>query len=137
MDVHSPFNVHLAFKALMVVHIVQFALGIAVCILVGNHFRAGKDTNVHPIIFIGAIVLGTASAVTAEVYILRGPRPKYTIFVDMLLLIGWALLLGLYLILRRNRAQRIHYAAWVILANYIFWLIGGVGQWSTRGMTTG
>lgn len=122
-----------------VIHVVLFALALAVCGLYGNDLQRAMDSDVDADSkWIFAVVVGAMSAVTCVIYFIPFILRVGGIFIagwNFILFILWIAVFGVFGRMYIGEdpegdgaIRRMKNAVWVVLANALLWFIMSLGM---------
>lgn len=129
---------YLAFSAL---HIVQFALSLAVCGLYGTDLHRARQAGAHADSrWVYAVVVGALSAFSALLYLVPFVLRVWLVWMwDVVLFVLWIALFGLFGSMYIGEdpegdagVRRMKNAVWVDLVGALLWLVlaaGAFGYW--------
>ncbi|KAF3768587.1 hypothetical protein M406DRAFT_349783 [Cryphonectria parasitica EP155] len=135
------FGFALSYIAFSALHIVQLALGLAVCGLYGQDLHRAHDAGVYTDSkWVYAVIVGALSAFTAIVYLIPFVLRIWLVWAwDLVLFVLWIALFGVFgkMYIHENPEgdsgiQRMKNAVWVDLVSALLWLLLAVaafGYW--------
>ncbi|KAK3182169.1 hypothetical protein K4F52_006538 [Lecanicillium sp. MT-2017a] len=137
------FNLTVGYMAFSAIHVILFALSLAVCGLYGTDVQRGNEEDVHVNSkWVYAVVVGSLSAVTCVVYFI--PIVFHAIGIaapiwNFILFILWITLFGVFgkLFIKEDPEgdggiKRMKNAVWVDLVGALLWLatfVASLGYW--------